>query len=146
MEARQMTKEQAIEFANCLKNNYTIDFNDMADFCDMAIKSLEQQSDDCVSRQAVLDEIKSMSNANPSYWATCDVIDREDLIDNIQALPPVTPAYAKGKWIELEDFDCSDRGERLVKCSACDSCNGYDKSDYCPNCGADMGGNSDGSN
>lgn len=38
-----MTKEQAIQFANCLKNNYTIDFNDMADFCDMAIKALEQE-------------------------------------------------------------------------------------------------------
>lgn len=37
-----MTKEQAIQFANCLKNNYTIDFNDMADFCDMAIKALEK--------------------------------------------------------------------------------------------------------
>ena len=36
-----MTKEKAIKFANCLKNNYTIDFNDMADFCDTVIKALE---------------------------------------------------------------------------------------------------------
>lgn len=50
-------------------------------------------SDDCVSRQAVLDEIKSMSNANPSYWNHCDVVDREDLIDGIQSLPPVTPTH-----------------------------------------------------
>ena len=66
-----------------------------------AIKALEQQtSDDCVSRQAAINEIKSMSNANPSYWATCDVIDREDLIDNIQALPPVTPTQ---KWIPISE-------------------------------------------
>lgn len=56
------------------------------------IKALEQQpSEDCVSRQAVLDEIKSMSNANLSYWNHCDVIDREVLIDGIQSLPPVSP-------------------------------------------------------
>ena len=55
-----MTKEQAIQFANCLKNNYIIDFNDMADFCDMAIKLLEQQPcEDCVSRQAVIEYIKN---------------------------------------------------------------------------------------
>ncbi len=39
-----MTREDAIKFANCLKNNYTIDFNNMTDFCDMAIKALEQQA------------------------------------------------------------------------------------------------------
>lgn len=38
-----------------------------------------------------------------------------------------------GKWIELEDFDCSDRGEYHVKCSICGSCNGYSKSNYCHN-------------
>lgn len=38
-----MKREEAIKFANCLKNNYTIDFNDMTDFCDMAIKALEQE-------------------------------------------------------------------------------------------------------
>lgn len=35
-----MTNEEAITYANCLKNNYTINFEDMADFCDMAIKAL----------------------------------------------------------------------------------------------------------
>ena len=45
-----------------------------------------------------------------------------------------------GKWIELKDFDCSDRGEYLVECSICGSCNGYDKSNYCPNCGTEMRG------
>lgn len=35
-----MTNEEAITYANCLKNNYTINFEDMTDFCDMAIKAL----------------------------------------------------------------------------------------------------------
>ena len=38
-----MTNEEAIAYANCLKNNYTINFDDMADFCDMAIKALKQE-------------------------------------------------------------------------------------------------------
>lgn len=35
-----MTREEAIHFAECLKHNWTIDFNDMEDFCDMAIEAL----------------------------------------------------------------------------------------------------------
>ena len=38
-----MTREEAIHFAICLKKNYTIDFNDMEVFCNMAIKALEQE-------------------------------------------------------------------------------------------------------
>ena len=82
-----------------------------------------------------------------------DLIDREKLINDgiskgfcdwyteIKNAPKVEIEERKvGKWIELKDFDCSDRGDYLVKCSICDSCNGYDKSNYCPNCGADMRG------
>ncbi len=28
-------------------------------------------------------EIESLSNANPSYWHTCDVVEREDVLDII---------------------------------------------------------------
>ena len=53
-----MDKEKAIEFANCLKNNYTINFDDMSDFCDEAIKALENSCEDAISRQQVLDIVK----------------------------------------------------------------------------------------
>jgi hypothetical protein len=49
-----MTKEEAIHFANCLKKNYTIDFNDMEEFCDMVIKALEQEP--------VIDKINKMKS------------------------------------------------------------------------------------
>lgn len=46
---------------------------------DMGIKALEQDS--------VLDKIKAeieaLSNANPSYTHTCDVVDRDDVLDII---------------------------------------------------------------
>ena len=35
-----MTTKEAIHFANCLKNNWTIDFAKMEEFCDMAIRAL----------------------------------------------------------------------------------------------------------
>ena len=39
-----MTREEAIHFAECLKHNWTIDFNDMEDFCDMAIEALSAEA------------------------------------------------------------------------------------------------------
>ena len=56
-----MTKEKAKEFANCLKNNYTVNFDDMSDFCDEVIEALENSYEDCedaISRQQVLDIVK----------------------------------------------------------------------------------------
>lgn len=31
----------------------------------------------------MIKEIEKLSNANPSYWNTCDVVDREDVLDII---------------------------------------------------------------
>lgn len=40
-----MTKEKVRQLANCLKNNYTIDYDDMSDFCDtvMALAAGEKE-------------------------------------------------------------------------------------------------------
>lgn len=35
-----MTREEYIGFANALKNNYTIDFDKLPEFCDMAVSVL----------------------------------------------------------------------------------------------------------
>lgn len=37
-----MTREECIEFANALKNNYTIDFDKLPEFCDLVISALEK--------------------------------------------------------------------------------------------------------
>lgn len=36
-----MTREEAIHFAECLKHNWTIDFDDMEEFCEIVIKALQ---------------------------------------------------------------------------------------------------------
>ena len=68
-----------------------------------------EQSEDCVSRKAVLEciSIKNMPNANPSYWNICDVVDREDLKDCITDLPPVTPTHGTCK-------NCNKREDCLI--------------------------------
>ena len=43
-----MTRDEAIHYAKCLKNNWTLNLNDLGEFCDMAIEALEQQTADVV--------------------------------------------------------------------------------------------------
>lgn len=38
-----MTREEGKEFANALKNNYTIDFDKLPEFCDLVISALENK-------------------------------------------------------------------------------------------------------
>ena len=87
--------------------------------------------DDLISRQAVLDCIKTMRNANPSYWNTCDVIDREGIIDLVNDLPSVKLEPKTGHWIDNQTR------KDLCNCSECDALSKvYSK--YCPKCGAKM--------
>lgn len=96
-----MSKEEAIkelQEAHDIMRSYDIDSIEsrLMTALNMAIKVLDQEpSGDLISRQAVIDVIKSMSNANPSYWNKCDVVDREDLIDEISELPSVKPQEPK---------------------------------------------------
>ena len=45
-----MTKEQALRFAECLKNNWTIDFDDMEPFCNYVKKALEERKGEWIDR------------------------------------------------------------------------------------------------
>ena len=87
-----MTKEQAIEVLHELDGSL---YETQQAALDMAIKSLEQQpSDDCVSRQAVVEYIK-----------TCDAelghdSENEAVVEDILNMPPVTPIV---KWIPVSE-------------------------------------------
>ena len=88
---------------------------------------LEQPtSDDCVSRQAVLDKAWDV----PYEGKYIQVVD----VGDIQELPPVTPTRKVGKWINSVysvGFTCT--------CCSLTQTSGF-KYDYCPNCGAKMRG------
>jgi rubrerythrin len=121
-----MTREEAITYANCLKNNYTINFDDMADFCDMAIKALEQEPcEDCISREQAKSAIRDRFKDLPS---------RVEINTILNELPSVTPQPKIGHWVRQTD-DYHD----YYECEYCGIAVGLDDiKNYCPNCGAKM--------
>ena len=66
-----MTREEAIHFATCLKNNWTINFDDMEEFCDIAIKALNSvtdSEDDTVNTENdVIKRQDALMEAKPEY-------------------------------------------------------------------------------
>ena len=99
-----MDKEKAIEFANCLKNNYTVNFDDMSDFCDEVIKALENSCEDAISRRKVLDivkfEEKWLKDAKGNNSNTD--IAFSGIMAKVAKLPLVTPTRKRGTWVKLQ--------------------------------------------
>lgn len=104
----------------------------------MAIKALEQQpSEDCISRQAVIDYAKDTCLDLYKYE------DTEMFCDEIKAMPPVTPQRPKGKWIKVLEHMDEFGSAWHYECSECRarSYKGYKPLErYCPKCGAEMNG------
>lgn len=102
---------------------------------EIGIKALEvQPSKDCISTEMVIDTIKY-------YWINPQDFNFKDLIADICALPSVQPQRPKGKWIVLrEEYEFMGgiiNEPRGCECSNCNKVVGF-KSNFCPNCGADM--------
>ena len=130
-----MTREEAIKILKSKMDGHTDTSYDWAETVRMAIKALEQQSDDCVSRQAVLDKAWDV----PYEGTYIQVVD----VGDIQELPPVTPTRKVGKQITIDNThsQCSECGVTFCITSSSE----WEVS-YCPNCGAEMRGAEHGSN
>ena len=105
------------------------------------VKPVSPKCDNAISRSAVISVIKR-SDIFSTYTElddiddiVADVIDeaRKQLVDNVDALPSVTPKQKTGNWIE--------DGYYNIPC-ACSYCGteGKRKWKYCPNCGSKNGG------
>lgn len=81
-----MTNEEYINFANCLKNNYTIDFDVLPEFCDMAI-SLSENKGELTYCPPCIDCNKKMDEIRRTY-------------DKLKDLPSVEN---KGEWIPISE-------------------------------------------
>ena len=96
----------------------------------MAIKALEQQptSDDCVSRQAVLDLAVDYGTNSATFLIP---------VSSVKNLPPVTPTRKVGKWKAIDDTH-----SQCMECGAifCITSSNEWEVNYCPNCGKDMRG------
>ena len=84
------------------------------------------ESDDCVSRQAVIDIVKK--NCIPL---------EPIIIKHLEDLPSVLPKREQGEWIRKTTETENDGIRIMYECSKC----GVDQlfeEPYCPNCGAEM--------
>lgn len=96
--------------------------------------------EDAISRQAAIEVIKQYDFNFPQYmerFAT-ELRDamKEDLLDDIQSLPPVEPERPRGEWIKVPNR------ETVYACDQC-GCEPYYFGDintikFCPNCGSRM--------
>ena len=103
--------------------------------------NLAEVGTDCISRQQAIDALNKLSES--TYEVNYGVVDCDDAINAIAALPPTEPK--KGKWIKVG------RWGRVYKCNQCGNFLDFDgvnagrgSTNFCPNCGADMRGEQDG--
>lgn len=82
-------------------------------------------SDDLISRKAAI-EIAG------------DRIGNDYIVRMIRKLPSLQPQEKHGEWTEAYDVDEDPHFRRKFYCSLCHKWNTYGRSDYCPNCGANM--------
>ena len=102
----------------------------------MAIKvpKSEEPSEDCVSRQAVLERIND-------WWGITSTSGEPTVCDYIRELPPVTPTQKVGHWIDSEilgEFKCSCCGNYWQDAEENEYEDWVNIAKYCPNCGAEM--------
>lgn len=91
-----MTREEYIDFANALKNNYTIDFGKLPEFCDMAVSALT--GGEYIKKSELLQHV---TTEVLSDYQECDVIHAE-VIDELPtySIPPVATINAPEEKIQ----------------------------------------------
>lgn len=99
------------------------------------------ECEDAVSKADILQKYDKYCEDNCPYSkkqrdVMCGACFMGDAIEIVEDLPPVTPKQRTGKWIwEFNDIE----GEVRFTCSSCGEFQLFE-TDFCPNCGAKMGG------
>ena len=129
---REFTKEESKAYSKALDKIYKpTGFNVFNEPCG-----------DSVSRQAVINLVRGCNSAleEPRIFNCHNAGVKFE--QYITELPSVQPKAKKGHWIELPK--ALNPNENPCKCSECGHIlsfmNYYPKSNYCPNCGAEMKG------
>ena len=96
--------------------------------------------DDLISRQAAIKEILSLHDC---YNGFSDTYDKACIIGVLEEVPS---AERKGTWIKPERRGCMTYGDAYAECSCCHGEPTYLGwgMNFCPNCGADMRGETEG--
>ena len=107
-------------------------------------------TDDCISRQAVLDGLASIAKVKARSDAQKSLMGR--IMFFVEQLPPVTPKEKTGRWISFGiQGEIDGQIVRAFTCSKCGAISIFRVSnrnivngDLCPNCGCRMRGDSNG--
>ncbi|MBR2551041.1 MAG: hypothetical protein IKE92_13695 [Clostridiales bacterium] len=126
-----MTRNEAIHYAKCLKNNWTLNLNDLGEFCDMAIEALEE----------------AKKREETWEWCTdCKEYDQENHFCHRwsnRIYESLCGAVVSGEWIPHP----LEKGGMSIDRDVCSVC-GVQFADawmfnYCPSCGAYNRGDED---
>lgn len=90
----------------------------------------KNNNNDLISRQQAIDALNKLGES--TYEVDYGIVDCDDAINAIAALPPTEPK--RGKWIKISPaniYECSECGKSVMTNDIC----AYD---FCHGCGADM--------
>lgn len=96
-----MTKDRVIEFANALKNNYTIDFDELPEFCDAVIEALTYDE----LREVRLEEVIEYCKAHDMALVAGELA-RELIIEKKNINKVLAEVKAEIKRMEYHMIDC----------------------------------------
>ena len=128
-----MTREETINKVQ----GYLTDYLPIEDYeeLDEIIKALKQEPcEDAISKASVFEIMGNLMSIPYDFDRPITEKDVSESMDEIRALPPVTPVRPKGHWINID--------KTHSKCDKCGaifeivSANG--EANYCPNCGCLM--------
>ena len=132
-----MTKEEIIEF--CKMKAELEPENE--DIYEAIIKALEQDSENCVSRKLLSDNICEGISCNECSFKEIDgecgcLLQKR--FDELPSVQPTRPTRPTGKWIaDVDRWGDIVTTVNGYRCSECNTFNA-DKDNFCPNCGARM--------
>lgn len=112
-----MTREEGKEFANALKNNYTIDFDKLQEFCDLVISTLENKGEwiPITYRPMTEEEKEHYSEQIGCDKEDLDVMlncrlpdDGEEVLITVFGEVETDIFYRDGDWYSFENRDIED--------------------------------------
>lgn len=98
--------------------------------------------EDCISRAEVFETYSVLYDVFDDNPNICNELHK--IFVKLNKLPSVTPKQKVGKWLDILDEKTENTETHHDECSNC-GYHGWTEYSYCPNCGAKMEGEKDGS-
>ena len=125
-----MTNKEALD----ILHNASVYHPNYLDALNIAIKALEQEPGDAISKASVFEILGNLMSIPYDFDRPITKKDISESIDEINALPSILPQQKMSQWIRQTD-DYHD----YYECEYCGIAVGLDDiKNYCPNCGHQM--------